>query len=942
MIPINITIDGQSVIDDLDSCTFQMDDTSYCWTINLSLKSKQFWTACDPNERVGIPRIKLIIGDTVYSFLCEERSTSREKEFSMSVWGRTKQALLSRPYSQAAYAVSDEYGSVFTWETSAVPASEVIQTIINEFCSYSITVNWNVEDFLVYPGSLTVENSEPIAIISQLAEAVGAILVPQIDGSLNVEYYEVLEGEIVADYDDSIEVLTASEQVPTRNGINAVVVTGASSSSSRQVWLSAEKKEETHTVTSCFDSFETDTTVYTYVSFNVRVYFYNSDPSAVLSKYFPYGSVLEGVTGIESITETVELVFGSGNTSKTNTDGETEVVGDPDVPLEYREVTYNVNYRDYTITATEEGDIGIIFYYSAENYVVYSFTATDACSWEDICDGVVLLPSCDYPDEEKYTTERGFISCSTRWVSKTKNKIVNQRWLVGADPWRYERENTLFSWTELERDESFLRSVINQLAGSEDFSNVGSDGSFYYNKKPIGADSPKELLVYGRPIYKREVEESLSSYDHWYLVEGASPILKSRNVYFINKRYSNVTDYSALESAQLEMWTCGLFYDVTVDSDCVYGRRKNRPTTITTPREKIVYARPNEIYYQYQKTELLYYVPSNWEELKPYVNQKWYVKPADIQMYSSYKDYSHIIRAMCDLQRSGLWCDLNYDQSWIYGRRLYPIPEESKGEKTLVGVTYETRVEWAVSEDSIESEFHKEWFGDDEWVETANFLYHTTDTTETTSVMTALATNPNLCDLSLDGDFIYGRPVISNETADYVPGEEIELRVFYDGTAISEKWCSKGSLSFVKSGVSEFTEEIEFLNGEASTEYPISAITSFNYHHNDENLFPDPAFTKGGKKVICGFLKGKLEYRLVGASITYQSAYSVFKVAIPSDWQGTSFSIGFCFDGCTDPKIITVSVGPKAPSASSGLRLLHNNQFIGLSKDYTINFVDGE
>jgi len=141
MIPINITIDGQSVLDELVSCSFQMDDMSYCWTINLELKSKQFWNACDPNERVGVPRIKLIIGDDVYSFLCEERSTSREKEFSMSVWGRTEGReidLTPREYALLEFLLR-RAGTVVTrsallegvWDMNFDSLTNVLEVLIN-------------------------------------------------------------------------------------------------------------------------------------------------------------------------------------------------------------------------------------------------------------------------------------------------------------------------------------------------------------------------------------------------------------------------------------------------------------------------------------------------------------------------------------------------------------------------------------------------------------------------------------------------------------------------------------------------------------------------------------------------------------------------------------------------------------------------------------------
>lgn len=224
MTDINITINDQSILDDLISCNIQQSSGNYCNSISLELRSLNFWEECDPSVDFGELKIKIIIGETTQEFLCEERETNvADNSIGFTVWGRSKQALLSFPHSKS---IIDTDETTHSWQTGDVLVEDLITEILTDYCPYDVTVNWNVENFIIYQDSFSVSNQSPVEIISTLAQVIGAELQANIDGSLSIDEYSVEAGESVVTLNDLDHIINFSESIDYPKGYNSVTIYG--------------------------------------------------------------------------------------------------------------------------------------------------------------------------------------------------------------------------------------------------------------------------------------------------------------------------------------------------------------------------------------------------------------------------------------------------------------------------------------------------------------------------------------------------------------------------------------------------------------------------------------------------------------------------------------------------------------------------------------------
>lgn len=384
--PINIVLDGQTLLDEMAHCKIDFDSKAYCYTVEVGLKSLIFWGLCDPNISSGSLRLVIYIGSAIYEFLVEERDTSvRVEGVSFTVWGRSKQALLAAPYSKIIIdRDEDDEGGPATdhpWQDQLEGASvsTFFDTILS-YCPYDVSFQWNVLDYIVMEGSFSVNGQTPIGIIESLANVIGAQLVAHIDGSLTVEYFSIEEGAFVHSYTDLDDIVALDEIAIHPSGFDSVVVYGYDSSI-MDCYISTERLD---------DDSDPDTplpNILPGVDHTVRVYAYHASDEAVLFD-FDDGTCNFIGSGVENITEDVQIIFGSGNTTKPNLSGETEVEGDESDPFEIKEVAYNVAYRDYAVRADVVGDYAMMFYFEDEAcYTIYSFTVNED-DVEDCCSAI--------------------------------------------------------------------------------------------------------------------------------------------------------------------------------------------------------------------------------------------------------------------------------------------------------------------------------------------------------------------------------------------------------------------------------------------------------------------------------------------------------------------------------------------------------------------------
>ena len=374
---INITIDNHTVLDTLISCKIDRREGDFCLSVTLEMNSDKFWRQCDPIDKWGSLRVKVIVGDTIYQFLIEERDSEVRKDGMVyRVWGRSKQALLDKPYSKTILDTDD---TEHPWQTGNVRAATIVSYALNNYCPYSVSVTWNVDNFMVYQNTLSVSNRSPKDIIATLAEAIGAELVANDDGSLAVRSYSVSEGSSVASYSDLDDIVQLNESIEHSSGFNAVTVHGHETQQETPDGsvVSPYIRAENIRPVSVSDDEETPNDIFIGHGYYVDVYYYSSAKLTPLC-YFPAGSNNRfGSSSVIAITETVELLWGKGNTSKPNLVGETEISGDENIPYATREVTYSTKYQTWFLRPGQTGDHKALFYFVDQStYHQYSLTVT--------------------------------------------------------------------------------------------------------------------------------------------------------------------------------------------------------------------------------------------------------------------------------------------------------------------------------------------------------------------------------------------------------------------------------------------------------------------------------------------------------------------------------------------------------------------------------------
>jgi hypothetical protein len=371
---LNVTIDNQTILDSLVSCKINRNEGDFVFSALLEMRSLDFWDQCDPSNKWGTLRLKVIIGDTTYQFLIEERDSAVEKDgVSFTVWGRSKQALLDKPYSKT---IIDTSATTHPWQTGNALASAIVSYVVANYCSYGVTVNWNVEDFLVYQNTLASGGSSPKDIIVNLAQAIGAELVANDDGSLSIESYSVVEGDSVASYTDLDDIVQLDESIEHSSGFNAVTVYGYDTNPEKQPFISVPSElwstnelERTTNLRSVYDGSSTVFLAYHYL---LDIYYY-SPRGLSLSTYFPTGTIAAfGNPQTIEISETVMLTWGKGNQTYPDLQGDTEIIGDTTVPYAYVGVTYTTRYQTFSFRPGLQGTHKIMFYFSDKSmYIEY-------------------------------------------------------------------------------------------------------------------------------------------------------------------------------------------------------------------------------------------------------------------------------------------------------------------------------------------------------------------------------------------------------------------------------------------------------------------------------------------------------------------------------------------------------------------------------------------
>ncbi len=376
-IPINILKGTRSILKWFESANISMTD-GFCHSVDLSINSLDLWDDFDPNINKGELTIKVLIGSKTYEFMCEEREAPIEVDGTVfSVWGRTKQAWLDTPHART---VKDTEETEHPWQSGDVKVSEIISHILTNYCKEGLSVTWNVEDFMVYEGTFSVDEQTPIAIISSLADIIGAKINAHPDGSLTIDYYSVDENEnpSVESYNDLDHIVSFTESNQYSQGYNAITVSGKGTESSPQLQYEViELNDE--------DRWQLN------IARTVRVYYYHPDGLIPISYSLSGMTAAQSGSGTKTTTEDVLLTWGSGSQSIFDEEGNSDVTGDNDIPLAVESVSYQTNYVDFNVIVSTEEETSTMFYFSDKSAnVVLTVTIDVSQEQEEACGALQL------------------------------------------------------------------------------------------------------------------------------------------------------------------------------------------------------------------------------------------------------------------------------------------------------------------------------------------------------------------------------------------------------------------------------------------------------------------------------------------------------------------------------------------------------------------------
>lgn len=353
MTDINVIVDGKTVIGDFDTCKIDMAEGNFCNSVDLSFVGNRIWSQCEPTTNFGDLRIKVVIGDTTHEFLMEDRDTKTSVDgINFSVWGRSKQAYLTAPYAES---ITDTESTSHPWQSGNVTVSEIISYIITNYCNgRSVTVNWTVEDFIVYEGSFSVSNQYPVDVISSLAGVIGAEMIAETDGSLTIQEYSVEEGASVASFTDIDDMFSLGEGLSYPTGKNAVVVYGKSATGNGTPALAVQD------VSSLDFRIEQETTV--------KVYYWNPNVQPIdISASYSKGTTRRLYTSAEEVEdEVVTLSWGVGSKAYPDAAGDQAVTDSTKTttPVSYKTVSYTRNFVAFAVKPNIVGPSTVEFYYT--------------------------------------------------------------------------------------------------------------------------------------------------------------------------------------------------------------------------------------------------------------------------------------------------------------------------------------------------------------------------------------------------------------------------------------------------------------------------------------------------------------------------------------------------------------------------------------------------
>ena len=146
------------------------DEGSYCYSFSAELATRESWDLCEANNEIVFN-----VNGKLFYFLID--TSSRDRSFGKTkyiVTGRSKTKKLDFPYA-------DPYSKA--WGTTTA------YTAIAELCALqNIDLSFEIVDWSIPSGRLTSSEESPLSIIKRIADATGAVVQTDTDGTLIIRY----------------------------------------------------------------------------------------------------------------------------------------------------------------------------------------------------------------------------------------------------------------------------------------------------------------------------------------------------------------------------------------------------------------------------------------------------------------------------------------------------------------------------------------------------------------------------------------------------------------------------------------------------------------------------------------------------------------------------------------------------------------------------------
>lgn len=145
------------------------DEGDYVWTCKLKLKNLN-----DYGKFALDDPFQITLGTEVYSFIVDSFDMSRDAPDDIAV-GITGVS----PGAKYNFPRADPFTMEWTTDVTAKDAAET---------ALGTTIQWDILNWTIPAYRLSVDNVAPIAVVQEIAEAAGAIVESNLDGTLRVRY----------------------------------------------------------------------------------------------------------------------------------------------------------------------------------------------------------------------------------------------------------------------------------------------------------------------------------------------------------------------------------------------------------------------------------------------------------------------------------------------------------------------------------------------------------------------------------------------------------------------------------------------------------------------------------------------------------------------------------------------------------------------------------